>query len=116
MGHDVDALCFDFPIERDGRIVGRPKITVKLEEQAGVICCRLNLLRDGTNARLSWGMLSSGAVGDAELLLHFCAVSLRAGDVLRISLSQTNFPMFLPEVGSRTPILRFPSSESACQG
>jgi predicted acyl esterase/SAM-dependent methyltransferase len=100
---DANALCFDFPVEKPVRVLGRPKITVNLEATAGVICCRLNLLRDGKNARLSWGMLSPGAVRDAELELHFCTLILREGDILRVSLSQTNFPMFLPEA-SRTPI------------
>ena len=100
---DAGALCFDFPIETPVRVVGRPEIKLKLGAQAGVICCRLNLLRDGKNARLSWGMLSSCESGETELSLHFCAVSLRKGDILRVSLSQTNFPMFLPEK-SRMPV------------
>jgi hypothetical protein len=100
---DAHALCFDFPVDKPLQVLGRPKVAVKLEAQAGVVCCRLNLLRDGKNVRVAWGMLSPGASGETELLLHFCALALRQGDTLRVSLSQTNFPMFLPET-SRKPI------------
>jgi len=113
-GDDLCALSFDTPELTDPvRIMGAPvlKLRLKSDRPLGLVAARLNDVRpDGSVARISYGLLNlshreshefakamvPGKSYDIEIRLNEAAWVLEPGHRIRLSLSNTYWPMVWP--------------------
>ena len=59
-----------------------------------MVCVRLCVVRNGSSRRISWG--TAHGAGEMTIDLHYTSVELKPGDILRVAVSTSYFPMFLP--------------------
>lgn len=114
---DVEAVVFDTgPLERETVICGAPRLRIRLcsDQAFGLLCARLSDVRpDGQVTRMSYGLINLTHHAGHEapepmvpdrfytltLQLNETAWRLPAGHGLRLSLSNTYWPMVWPSPG-----------------
>lgn len=117
---DIDAVVFDTaPLREDLTICGAPilKIRISSDQPYGILCARLCDLRpDGQISRMSYGLinlthhsshenpepLEPGKYYEVTLQLNETAWRLPKGHGIRLSLSNTYWPMVWPSPGNVT--------------
>ncbi|MCG8618341.1 MAG: CocE/NonD family hydrolase [Desulfobacterales bacterium] len=114
---DKDAVVFETDhLDRDTVICGAPRLKIRLssDQAFGILCARLSDVQpDGQVTRMSYGLinlthhashenpeaLEPGRYYDLILQLNETAWRLPAGHKLRLSLSNTYWPMVWPSPG-----------------
>ena len=135
---DAFSACFDMVIEEEVRIVGRPRVRLRLisdRPQAQIAVRLCEVAPGGASSRITWGVLNlshrdgherpeplaPGEPFDVTLDLDAIAYAVPAGHRLRLAVSSAYWPMVWPSPEPATfrllsgtldlPLRRDPSDE-----